>query len=178
MPQTRETTYTTTQTFDPTRCRHYVNGEVTVLHCHHYSTLYSQLADDATLFDGKSILRTTTENVFFNTLQNYCREHDVTGWENRAALVESYWAWCGMGDLKVTKWSEKGGTAEMHRSHVDEGWIRKWGKRPQPVNFITQGYLAAAWSVIGNKPSGYYQVKETQSIVSGSEKSVFSVNPK
>lgn len=178
MPQTKQTQLVMTGAFDPTRSRHYVNGQTTVLHCHHYSTLYAQLADDATLFDGKSILRNTTEHTFFNTLTRYCTDKQITSREDRINACEQYWAWSGMGDLTLTSWSETGGRAEMSRSHLDEGWIRKWGKRPEPVNFITQGYLAAAWSVIGGHPEGTYQVNETASIVAGAEKSIFSVTRK
>ena len=33
--------------FDRESCRHTVNGLSSVLHCHHYASLYCQLADDA-----------------------------------------------------------------------------------------------------------------------------------
>jgi hypothetical protein len=42
--------------FDPIRNRHYMNGVCTVLHCHHYATLYTQLADDAEQFAGVRLL--------------------------------------------------------------------------------------------------------------------------
>ena len=61
---------------------------------------------------------------------------------------------------------------------MDEGWIKKWGKRDKPVNFITQGYLCAAFAAVYNQPQGSYKVSETQSIVSGADKSVFSVGRK
>ena len=37
--------------FDPVKNRHYLNGFCSVLHCHHYATLYTQLADDAVDFE-------------------------------------------------------------------------------------------------------------------------------
>ena len=27
---------------------------------------------------------------------------------------------------------------------VDQGWIKKWGQRDKPVNYIGQGFIAAA----------------------------------
>ncbi len=175
MPRTKQTRLLMKETFEPTRCRHYVNGRMTVLHCHHYASLYTQLADDATLFDGKGILRSTSERTFHRQLLEYARDRQVERAEERAALCERYWAWCGMGELRLGVWSEVGGRVKMPRSHVDEGWIRKFGKRAAPVNFITQGYLAAAWAFIGGLPEGSYRVEEVRSIVSGSEQSEFQI---
>ena len=63
----------------------------------------------------------------------------------------------------------------MDNSHVDEGWIKKWGNRDKPVNFIGQGYVAAALAAIYDLPAGSYDVYETQSIVSGADTSRFSL---
>jgi predicted hydrocarbon binding protein len=178
MPQIKQVTLVTNQTFDPTRCRHYTNGVTTVLHCHHYASLYTQLADDATLFDGKTILRNTAENSFYGVLQNYMVDQKISRREDRVAAVEQYWAWCGMGELNICDANQNNGRAEMTSSHVDAGWIKKWGKRDEPVNFITQGYLAAAWSVIWDTPMNTWQATETQCLVSGAPKSVFTIGRK
>ncbi len=29
------------RTFDPSRCRHYINEVTSVMHCHHYVSLYT-----------------------------------------------------------------------------------------------------------------------------------------
>ena len=67
------------------------------------------------------------------------------------------------------------GTAEMTHAHVDEGWIKKWAKRDKPVNFLGQGYLAAAFAAITSSPMSSYKADEMQSIVSGAPVSKFSV---
>jgi hypothetical protein len=164
--------------YDPARCRHYVNGETAVLHCHHYASLYTQIADDATLFDGRTILRETSEESFYRVLNDLMSRNDMTSISGRISAVEDYWSFCGMGSLSITKCDASGGRAEMVRSHIDEGWIKKWGKRNEPVNFITQGYLSAAFSVVHGAPRGTYGVTEEQSIVSGAEKSTFSISRK
>jgi hypothetical protein len=178
MLTTQKNNLVTHQQYDPTRARHYVNQENTVLHCHHYTSLYTQLADDATLFDGKALLRDNTAETFWGVLDNYMGSNQVTSTAARIAAAEQYWAFCGMGHLRFEECSPTGGTVEMTHSHVDEGWVKKWGKRTQPVNFITQGYLAAAFSVIHDQPWRQFQVTETQSIVSGAEKSIFSITRK
>jgi hypothetical protein len=54
--------------FDPIRNRHYMNGVCTVLHCHHYATLYTQLADDAEEFAGVRLLIEAAEDTFYEVL--------------------------------------------------------------------------------------------------------------
>ena len=63
----------------------------------------------------------------------------------------------------------------MVHSHVDEGWIKKWGKRDEPVNFIGSGYIAALFAAVLGKSTRSFDVKETASIVSGADKSEFVV---
>jgi hypothetical protein len=81
----------------------------------------------------------------------------------------------GMGQLIITDFSEQTGAAEMPFSHIDAGWIKKWGKRDHAINFITQGYLAAAFAALHDRQPENYQVTETDSIVTGKEKSRFVI---
>ena len=160
--------------FDPETCRHSANGTDCVLHCHHYASLYCQLADDAEQFNGRELLIRASELAFLNVLADYFAEHNIKSYDERIALCETYWKNCGFGELKFDYVSEMTGAAHMDHSHVDEGWIKKWGTREKPVNFIGQGYLAAAMSAIHDLPAGSYQVFETESIVSGANASRFS----
>lgn len=178
METTKQRKLVTEIKYDPARCRHYVNGETTVLHCHHYASLYTQLADDATIFDGRAILRETSEHTFFEALDECMKRSDAKSQQDRIAIVEDYWAFCGMGKLSIARCDPGGGEASMSRSHIDEGWIKKWGRRTEPVNFVTQGYLCAAFAVLNGTPKGTYSATETKSIVSGAEKSTFSITRK
>ncbi len=161
--------------FDPKTTRHYNNGTVTVLHCHHFITLYSQLADDAEMVDGKGLLCKAAELSFYEVLKSYFEKHGVTKLMERVALVEEYWKICGMGLLHFENVGEVSASAEMAHSHVDEGWIKKWGTRDKPVNFVGQGYLMAAMAAMYDLPMGSYKVNEVQSIVSGAETSKFAI---
>ncbi len=161
--------------FDPERCRHFDNGMPSVLHCHHYASLYCQLADDAEQFNGRELLRRASELAFLPVLQKYFAEHQVDDCGERIALAEEYWRSIGFGSLKFDWVGELSSAAHMDHSHVDEGWVKKWQKRDKPVNFIGQGYLAAAMSAIYDLPAGSYRVYETESIVSGAPASRFSM---
>lgn len=156
-------------------CRHRINGFDSVLHCHHYATLYCQLADDAAQFNGRELLRRSAELAFRDVLTAYFSEHAVSDLGDRVALAEEYWKTCGWGTVQFDHVGELSAAAHMDHSHVDAGWLKKWGPRNKPVNFIGQGYLAAAMAAIYELPVGSYRVMETQSIVSGAEASRFSL---
>jgi hypothetical protein len=165
--------------FDPATNRHYMNRVNTVLHCHHYAALHTRLADDAgELFDGLKLLEESARDSLFPILAGYIQRNGITDLSERVALIEKYWAFAGMGKLVVTDPSKDHGSAEMPFSHVDAGWIKKWGSREKAVNYITAGFLSAAFAAIYDLPVDSFQATETQSRVSGAEKSVFTVKLK
>ncbi len=161
--------------FDAKTCRHYLNGETSVLHCHHYATLYTQLAEDCGMLDGKKLLAETAEDTFGEVLSAYYRKHEITDISDRITIAEQYYAACGMGQMKVLCAGADGGEVELTHSHIDEGWIKKWGKRNEPVNFFTCGYIAGMFSAVFGQPPRTFTATETQCIVSGAKRSVFQV---
>jgi hypothetical protein len=152
-----------------------MNGQVSVLHCHHYATLYSQLADDCGMLDGKKLLAECTEDTFYHTLTSYYAEHGIGNIEDRIAIAEQYYAASGLGKMKVVCAGPESGVVELAHSHIDEGWIKKWGKRDKPVNFITCGYIAAVFSAVFGQEKRSFAVTETASIITGAERSQFNV---
>ncbi|WP_444994630.1 hypothetical protein [Aliikangiella sp. IMCC44359] len=155
--------------------RQYINGNAIVFHCHHYISLFTQLADDAKLFEGEKHLRDAAEETFYAVLLSYMKEHpDIESCNDKKTIAEQYFAFIGLGQIKI-EISENGGNVEMPYSHVDEGWIKKWGNRDKSVNFIGHGFIGAAFAVINNLPCGSYQVIETQSKVNGADISKFTV---
>jgi predicted hydrocarbon binding protein len=159
--------------FDPGSSRHYMNGSCTVLHCHHYATLYTQLADDAKDFEGEKLLKEAAEDTFYEVLNDYFNKRNMTTLEERISIAEQYWKAVGMGLIRFTGIGKYAATAEMEYSHIDEGWLKKWGSRNKPVNFITAGFVAAAIALANNKPPRSFVVKEIQSLLQGDDKSAF-----
>ncbi|MGQ9455687.1 MAG: hypothetical protein ACUVRS_04000 [Armatimonadota bacterium] len=82
--------------FDPRSWKHFMNGDVQVLHCHHYSTLYTQLADDCGMLDAKKLLKEVAEDTFFNTMSKYFTEHEIYTIQDRISIVEQYYSVCGL----------------------------------------------------------------------------------
>lgn len=161
--------------FDPRSCRHTVNGTVNVLHCHHYATLYSRLADDCGILDGKTLLAEVAEDTFYEILAQYYQEHGVQSVAMRVSIAEQYYAATGLGQMQVICAGPESGEVKLIHSHVDEGWIKKWGKFERPINFMTSGYIAGLFCAVFNRPLRSFHVTERESIVTGADRSLFEV---
>lgn len=159
--------------FDPIKNRHYMNGECTVLHCHHYATLYTQLAMDATDFNGIRHLTEVSEDIFYSVLQKYYDEKRITDIDEKVDIAQQYWQASGMGIIRFTGVGKYEVIAEMEYSHIDEGWLKKWGGSDKPVNFITVGFVAAVADLLNNKPTRAFKASETGSLACGDKKSEF-----
>lgn len=160
----------------PDSKKHTVNDDVYVLHCHHYATLYTQLAEDArSIADGPAILHEATADTYRGIFDRYFQNHDVTEVADRVSIVEQLFAAGGLGQIEFSEVREDGGTVEMEHSHLDEGWIKKWGRRSEPVNYITAGIIAGAFGAFYGVPNESFVVEEVESIVSGADHSKFTV---
>jgi hypothetical protein len=173
MPIEKQIEFEIDHRFDPVKCRHYLNDVVTVLHCHHYMTLFHQLADDAKEFEGERFLKEAAEDTFYEVLRDYFDSKGIVNLEEKVALAEQYWSVVGMGLIEFTAVGRYAVIAEMEYSHVDEGWLKKWGGREEPVNFITTGFVSACAALFCGRPSKSFRTKETKALVCGDEKSVF-----
>lgn len=161
--------------FDPMSCRHYVNGQVSVLHCHHYAALYTQLAMDCSMLDAKQLLADSAEDAYYEVLTSYYRKHDIADLQDRLTIAEQYYAASGLGQMRVMCAGGDAGEVELTHSHVDEGWLKKWGPSDKPVNYITAGFIAGLFAAAFDLPRRSFKVTETASIVAGSPKSRFNV---
>lgn len=163
--------------FDSQRKRHYLNNKLTVLHCHHYATLFTQLGLDAKdIVDGTRILKESIEDVFFEVLSNYYNQNSIADTAERMDIAIQMFSAIGMGKMSVISHDESGGDVEMPVAYVDEGWLKKWGKSKYPVNYIGCGYLGAMFSAVYNRPCRTFNVSESQSKVMGADKSVFKIS--
>lgn len=161
------------QSFDQTRMRHLTEGRTTVLHCHHYATLFTQLALDADQFNGPALLAQASAEAFGSPLREYLSKHKVTERADRIAIAEQYFAFMGLGQVRF-ECSDGQAMATMRHSHIDEGWTKKWGQRQRPVNYVGCGYVQGAIAAIFYlKNAQTVTVRETQSIVCGASSSKF-----
>ena len=165
------------QEFDSNLMYQYVNNEISVMHCHHYATLFTKLAIDMEKIGGTSLLRDSMEEAAYLTLQRLFLTHKPDARQNKIDIAQQYFGLSGLGQLEMTV-NTTDGRARMIHSHVDEGWVKKWQKEKRPVNYIGQGYIIAAFAIINNKQIGSYEIKETSSIVKGDNASEFIITEK
>ena len=168
-------TYDFVQTFDPGRKLQYVNDDPSVMHCHHYSALFTKLALDFSHIGGPDKLRDSMEEAYYLVLKKALITREISNKQEIKNLMEEHFRLAGLGKLEISVHGS-GGTAKMVHSHMDEGWIKKWGKYDAPINFIGQGFLAAAFAILFDKKLRSFTVEEKKSIVSGSPYSFFEIN--
>jgi hypothetical protein len=161
--------------FDKQKCRHAINGLTSVLHCHHFATLTTQVANDCGLLDGKKLLAECAEDTFYLLLTRYYRDHSITGMAERVEIAEQYFSAMGLGKLKVKYAGPYSGEVVLEHSHVDEGWLQKWGPADKPVNHIGCGYVTALFSAVYDRPRREFLAVEQQSIVRGADVSIITV---
>lgn len=158
--------------FDPQHKRHFLNTHPIVMHCHHYGALYTQLALDA---KETTLLADVSEDTFFNVLNNYFSQNSILTIPQRIEIADEYFSAFGLGKMQVNYLGDNAGEIELLSSHIDQGWIKKWGHHDVPVNYISAGYCSALFSSVLNQPVRTFKTKEIQSIVMGAETSLFKV---
>jgi hypothetical protein len=158
-------------TFDEKTYRHSINGHEFVLHCHHYMTLTTKLAEDFADLGAVQVLREATEDAIRPVLDSYFAEHGVTSAEERLSVGAEYYAFMGLGLMEVSG-TARAGEVRLKHCHVDEGWIKKWGNHNKPINHFTCGFVAALFAAAFSRPARSFNVTETASIVMGAPESV------
>ena len=163
------------RSFDKERCRHEINGLTSVLHCHHFAALTTQLANDCELLDAKALLAECAEDTFYKVLTGYYSQHGVKELAERIKIAEMYFAEVGLGKMRVKCAGPYSGEIILEHSHIDEGWLKKWGIFDKPVNYIGCGYATSVFSAIFDRDRREYSAKELQSIVCGAKVSIIEV---
>ncbi len=161
-------------TFDDNTYRHSINGHGFVLHCHHYMALTHKLAEDFADLGAVRVLAEAAEDSIRPVLESYVKEKGIASPDERLQVGAEYYSFMGMGKMAVAG-SPGGGEVKLPHSHVDEGWVKKWGTHDRPVNHFTRGFVAAMFAVAFDKPARSYEVTESAAIVTGAAESVLSV---
>jgi hypothetical protein len=160
--------------FDKKTYRHAMNGHESVLHCHHYMALTSKLALENDDIGGTRILQESAEDSIRPMLDSYFSENGISDPSERLQLGAEYFSIMGMGIMQISGTDQKG-EVKLPHSHVDEGWIKKWGKSTKPVNHFTCGYVNAVFAAAFSLPARSFQSSEMASIATGDEGAIISV---
>lgn len=160
-------------TFDRKTKRPQLNDIQTVFHCHHYASLFTQLALDA---GEAEMLKECARETFRKVLDTYFASNpDVNTIRAKVEIGCQYYALMGLGKMVVKFLGDDSGEIEILSSHIDKGWMKKWGHFDKPTNYITAGYIEALFESVLNLTPKSFEAVETQSIVIGAESSYFKV---
>lgn len=151
---------------DPRTMRHYYNDQLVVVHCHHFSTLYTQLAMDA---KETKLLQDISEEMFYSVLSDYFEKNPVKELGDRCEIGIQLYGSMGLGSLEIRYIGENSADFILRRAHVDKGWVRKWGSSDKPVNYIGAGCIAGFLAAVLSKPVGTFAVRQTKSLAMGDE---------
>jgi hypothetical protein len=159
--------------FDRGTKRHTINDMQSVLHCHHYTSLYTQLAIDS---NETELLKECARDCFRKVLDTYYAANpDIDTVQAKAEIGCQYYSLLGLGKMVVKFLGTESGEVALLSSHTDDGWKKKWGEYDKPVNYISAGYIEAMFESVLNLPAKSFKAVESQSIVMGSEFSKFKV---
>jgi hypothetical protein len=158
----------------PSTYRHYLNGIPVVLHCHHYLTLYTRAAEQFSEIGGPGILAESMEDAVRPLLDNLFGKEPSASPQDRFQTGTELYSFMGLGSMKI-EGNAEGGQVTLLASHLDQGWIKKWGKNDKPVNYVTGGYLAALFAAVFAENPRSFAVTEMEAVVTGAPQSVFIV---
>ncbi len=161
-------------TMDDTTFRHFLNGHCVVMHSHHYLALVTRLVEELGEIDGTRVLTDVVEESMREIFDDYIAKHGLTSPQERGAVGKEYYSALGLGKLQVSGDGNRG-EVRLLRSHLDEGWVRKWGTHDRPVNHFTRGFIAAMFGAAFNAPVGSFRVTEEASIAAGAPEGKFVV---
>lgn len=161
-------------TFDDGSYRHFLNGHAVVMHSHHYLALITKLAEDLDDIGGTRILAETVEDSMLAMFEDYFQQNAISDPAQKGEVCAGYFSVFGLGKMTISG-GEGGGEVKLSRSHIDEGWLVKWGKHQKPINHFTRGYVAATFAAISGRPARSYSVTEAASMATGEDQGVFTV---
>lgn len=155
--------------FDWKNHRRIIGGKEVIVHCHHYNSRLQHTIESATAVDGKTIIRTSAEQVFSEhvTLSTDPGSDATTKWQRARDL----YAHLGFGDLDMTRVGD--GLVEATSSHFVEGWNAGFPGRAEPVCTMTEGFLAGAMHAITGES---VQFRETACRIAGHPRCRFELS--
>lgn len=170
MAEFTKNTLQITHRFDQQQKRHYLNGVQTVYHCHHYATLYTQLAIDA---GETNLIAECAEDSFYALFVAHFKQANLQDLAARIDMGCQYYAAIGLGTLALGFVGDNAAQLYSSHAHLEQGWIKKWGQYDRPVNFIGCGYVSALLAAALDQPARSFNTFEVASIVVGDAQTIF-----
>jgi hypothetical protein len=128
------------------------------------------LAIDA---EETELLTNVAEESFYKLIFDCLKLNNIETMNDKAELALELFSELGLGQIEMEYMGKDSGEFLMPYSHVDSGWLKKWGKYDRPVNYIGAGYISAMFSAVRGEKSGTFKTMEFESIAMGAKRSLF-----
>ena len=73
----------------------------------------------------------SVEDSMRAVFEDYIQKNGLTSAQDKCNVGREYYSGFGLGKMVITG-DEHGGEVRLVRSHVDEGWVKKWGVHGNP----------------------------------------------
>jgi predicted hydrocarbon binding protein len=154
--------------FDASRFKRLLFGKELVVHCHHYNARIQGTLESSSKIDGKGIIRSSSQRVFYDFFVDLFQKHDSV--DAKWILTQDLYRYLGYGLLDCSKVAE--GKFSCSVSHFVEGWITGFEGHAGCVCTFTEGYLQAAHYAITGRAAA---IREDSCMVHGNEHCSFEV---
>ncbi|MEW6291368.1 MAG: hypothetical protein ACOY4W_17480 [Thermodesulfobacteriota bacterium] len=165
-----------TTKFDPAHNIITLNGVPVSLHCHHYNCGLLRVIEKFPHIDAHNILIRTAAEEFCQNFKSYFADQQPSCTAADALrLAAVLYSVMGFGKIDLSQLGEEGGTASSDSSYFVVGWLAKYGRRPDPVCYVTCGFIAGILAAVFKNPPDAYEVQEMNCLVTGGDCCAFSV---
>lgn len=143
-----------------------IGGEAMIFHCHHYITNLQRTILDADYIDSSRFLIGSAADSVYYQLTNLCKGLNV---EESKKMAEDIYKCFGFGLIDLECMDENGCELKTTNSFFSKTWEMKFGKRSEPIDYYTSGFLAATYAVIYNKELKDIRAIQTSCLACGDE---------
>lgn len=120
------------------------------------------------------MLNETVEDNMRPFIEDYVKKNSYGHTDARLKKAAELFSIMGMGRINPSGNAETG-KVTLVRSRGDQGWITKRDNHAKPVNYFTQGFIAAMFATVFDKPARSYAVFETDAKFSEKPVSSYTV---
>ncbi|MFO7761038.1 MAG: V4R domain-containing protein [Thermodesulfobacteriota bacterium] len=154
-----------------------LNGTMVSLHCHHYNCGLLKAIEEIPGIDVHDIfIKTSSEEFYKNFKAHLANNENRYSVKNYLREASELYRFMGFGRIDLDNVGKEGGIAYADSSYFVVGWLAKYGRRRDPVCFLTCGFIAGILAAIFNVSPGDYTVRETECLVSGSDHCKFIIS--
>ncbi len=165
--------------FDPKNSTIELNGALVSLHCHHFNCGLLKALEEIPGMDVHDIWVKVAAEEFYKNFKTHLAQKGKE-YSIKTALREAseLYRFMGFGTIDLREIGPEGGTAYSDSSYFVVGWLAKFGRRKDPVCFLTCGFLAGIMAAIFDAGPDDYAVRETECLVAGCDRCTFSISGK